>query len=88
MKKVTTTKATYRGVEIKVMSENNGHGTTYSCTNNSGKPKMIEKWFGTQGEALADERHEIVAVLRYGVSSALPVTGVPGRSAKNWQEDC
>jgi len=64
MIKTTTTKATYRGIEIKVMSENSGHGTTYSCTNNSGKPTMIEKWFATQGEAIANERHEIDAVLQ------------------------
>jgi hypothetical protein len=64
MVKVTTTKATHRGIEIRVMSENNGHGTRYSCTNNSGKPKMSEKWFSTQGEAIANERHEIDAVIR------------------------
>jgi hypothetical protein len=64
MIKATTTKATYRGIEIKVMSDNIGHGTTYSCTNNSGKPKMIEKWFATQGEAIANERHEIDGALR------------------------
>jgi len=64
MIKVTTTKATYRGIEIMVMSDNSGHGTTYSCANNSGKPKMIEKWFATQGEAIANERHELDGVLR------------------------
>jgi len=64
MIKTTTTKATYRGIAIKVMSDNNGHGTTYSCSNNSGTPKMLEKWFATQGEAIANERHEIDAVLR------------------------
>ena len=64
MIKTTTTKATYRGIEIRVMSDNNGHGTTYSCSNNSGKPKTIEKWFATQGEALANERHEIDAMVR------------------------
>ncbi len=63
MVKVTTTKATHRGVEIMVMSENNGQGTRYSCSNNSGRPKTIEKWFATQGEAIANERHEIDAVL-------------------------
>lgn len=63
MVKVTTTKATYRGIEIMVMSDNTGHGTTYSCTNNSGKPKIIERWFATQGEAIANERHEIDDVL-------------------------
>jgi hypothetical protein len=45
------------------MSESSGHGTTYSCTNNSGRPKMMEKWFATQGEAIANERLEIDAVL-------------------------
>jgi hypothetical protein len=64
MKKVTTTKATYRGIEIMVMSESSGHGTTYSCANNSGRPKIIEKWFATQGEAIANERNEIDAELR------------------------
>jgi hypothetical protein len=62
MIKTTTTKATYRGVEIKVLSENSGHGTTYSCTNNSGKPKMPEQWFSTQGEAIANERNVIDGV--------------------------
>jgi len=64
MIKVTTTKAMYRGIEIIVMSENNGHGTTYSCTNSSGRPKIVEKWFPTQGEAIANERRELDAVLR------------------------
>jgi hypothetical protein len=63
MVKLTTTKATYRGIEIVVMSESEGHGTTYSCTHNSGRPKIIEKWFATQGEAIANERHEIDAEL-------------------------
>jgi hypothetical protein len=64
MVKVTTTKATHRGIEITVMSDNSEHGTTYSCTNNTGRPKVIEKWFPTQGEAIANERYEIDAVLR------------------------
>ena len=64
MRKVTTTKATHRGIEITVISDNTGHGTTYSCTNNSGRPKLVEKWFATQGEAIANERHEIDAGLR------------------------
>ena len=63
MIKTTTTKATYRGIQIMVVSDNSGHGTTYSCTNNSGRPKMIEKWFATQGEAIVNERHEIDVVL-------------------------
>lgn len=64
MIKVTTTKATYRGIEIVVLSDNSGHGTTYSCTNNSGRSKITEKWFATQGEAIANERYEIDAVSR------------------------
>jgi hypothetical protein len=64
MIKVTTTKATHRGIDIVVMSENNGHGTRYSCTNNAGRPKASEKWFATQGEAIANERHEIDAILQ------------------------
>lgn len=64
MIKSTTTKATYRGFTILVMSDNNGHGTTYSCTNNTGRPKLVEKWFATQGEALANERLEIDALIR------------------------
>lgn len=64
MIKVTTTKATHRGIEIVVLSDNNGHGTTYSCTNNTGKSRMMERWFATQGEAIANERLEIDAVLR------------------------
>ena len=63
MIKTTTTKATHRGVTIAVMSENSGQGTTYSCTNGSSKPKTIPKWFPTQGEAIANERLVIDAVL-------------------------
>ncbi|MCI0484144.1 MAG: hypothetical protein L0Y78_06145 [candidate division NC10 bacterium] len=64
MIKVTTTKATHRGVEIAVMSDNDGFVTVYSCTNTSGRPKMSPKWFPTQGEAIANERNEIDQVLR------------------------
>jgi hypothetical protein len=59
MIKSTTTKATYRGVDIIVISENVGHGTKYACTNSSSQPKALVKWFGTQGEALAYERDVI-----------------------------
>jgi len=60
----TTTKATHRGIEIAVMSERTEHGLRYFCTNGCSKPKVNEKWFMTQGEAIANERHEIDAVLR------------------------
>jgi hypothetical protein len=63
MIKVTTTKATYRGIAISVLSQNIGHGTTYSCTNSLGKARAIEQWFPSQGEAIANERNEIDAVL-------------------------
>lgn len=64
MTKVTTTRATHRGIGITVISENTGHGTTYSCTNDTQTPKAIVRWFPTQGEAIANERNEIDAVLR------------------------
>ena len=63
MIKVTTTKATHRGIGISVISDNTGQGMKYSCTNDCGKPKAIVSWFPTQGEAIANERHEIDAVL-------------------------
>ena len=63
MERMTTTKAMHRGIEIRVMANNDDNGNTYSCTNNSGKSKR-NKWFATQGEAIANERHEIDALLR------------------------
>jgi hypothetical protein len=62
--KTTTTKATHRGIDIAVLSQNSGHGTSYSCTNGTGRTKAITKWFATQGEAIANERVEIDSVLR------------------------
>jgi hypothetical protein len=59
MRRVTTTKATYRGIEMVVMSDNTDHGTIYTCVNSSGKSNGIEKWFATQGEALASNRNDI-----------------------------
>ena len=66
MAKVTTTKATHRGIEIAVLSENLGQGTTYSCTNTSKKTKTTVRWFPTQGEAIQNERLEIDSVLPLG----------------------
>ena len=63
MIKVTTTTAVHRGVHIAVLSERTEQGMKYCCSNGSSKPKPIEKWFSTQGEAIANERHEIDAVL-------------------------
>jgi hypothetical protein len=55
----TTTKATHRGIDITVVSTGTGHLKTYSCINGSGRPKTIQQWFKTQGEAIANERREI-----------------------------
>jgi hypothetical protein len=59
MTKLTTTRAMHRGFTITVISENNGHGTTYSCRNDTKVQKVEAQWFPTQGEAIANERREI-----------------------------
>jgi hypothetical protein len=64
MIKVTTTKATHRGIQIAVMSDATERGLRFCCTNDRTKPKATEAWFMTQGEAIANERYEIDAVLR------------------------
>jgi hypothetical protein len=64
MIEVTTTKATHRGVKIAVMSERTDRGLRYCCTNEYSKPTVNQKWFATQGEAIANERHEIDSVMR------------------------
>ena len=63
MAKLTTTKATYRGIIITVMSESNGRRAKYYCNNDSRKAKPSVTWFETQGEAIANERIEIDRVL-------------------------
>jgi hypothetical protein len=63
MKKTTTTRATHRGVEITVMSDRIGTSTMYSCTNSRSKQNGQDTWFPTQGEAIANERHEIDRIL-------------------------
>jgi hypothetical protein len=60
----TTTKATHRGIRIAVMSNRTERGLVFCCTNEASKPKADTKWFLTQGEAIANERYEIDAVLR------------------------
>jgi hypothetical protein len=64
MVEVTTTKATHRGVGIAVMSERTEQGLRYCCTNERSSSKVNVLWFVTQGEAIANERHEIDAVMR------------------------
>ena len=64
MIEVTKTKATHRGIRITVLSNRTDGGLVYCCTNEASKPKATSKWFSTQGEAIANERYEIDAVLR------------------------
>ena len=63
MKTTTTTKATHRGVEIVVMSDKIGNQTMFLCTNSRNPAETEEKWFATQGEAVAHERHVIDRIL-------------------------
>jgi hypothetical protein len=63
MKTTTTTKATHRGIEIAVISDKFGWQTMYSCTNGRTAGTREEKWFPTQGEAIANERYEIDRIL-------------------------
>jgi hypothetical protein len=58
MKQLTTTKATYRAVEISVSSER-FEGKTMFCCNNSLSSPDEDKWFDTQRAALANERLKI-----------------------------
>jgi hypothetical protein len=64
MKKLTTTKATHRGVEIKVMSDRIGGTIMYCCSNSRSTGVVEEMWFPTQGEAIANERFVIDRILR------------------------
>ncbi|MBX2990437.1 MAG: hypothetical protein KF749_04615 [Bacteroidetes bacterium] len=63
MRKTTTTKATYRGVEIVVLSDRVGNITKYACTNSCSAKKGEGEWFRSQGEAIANERYEIDRLL-------------------------
>ena len=63
MKTATTTKATHRGVEITVLSDRFGGRLMYCCTNSRSVGEVEEKWFPTQGEAIASERHRIDSIL-------------------------
>ena len=59
MKQLTTTKATYRDISITVSSERFESKTMFCCSSNLRGPVAEDKWFETQGEALANERREI-----------------------------
>ena len=59
MKEPTTMKATYRDVTISVYSDRFGGSRVFYCANSLSGPHDEDKWFPTQGEATANERHEI-----------------------------
>jgi len=59
MKELTTTKATYRDIMISVHSDRFGGNGVFCCANTLTGPKREDKWFPTQGEAIANERYEI-----------------------------
>ena len=63
MKKTTTTKATHRGVDIAVLSDRIGQQIMYSCTNSRSPGVVEEKWFPSQGLAIANERYVIDRLL-------------------------
>jgi len=59
MKELTTTKATYREIAITVSSDRFGGNRVYCCASSLVGPRQEDKWFPTQGEAIANERHDI-----------------------------
>ncbi len=59
MKQLTKTKATYRDIEISVSSDRFENKTMFCCSSSVRAPHSTEKWFDTQGEAIANERREI-----------------------------
>ena len=59
MKELTTTKATYRDITISVHSDRFGGNKVFCCANSLTGQRQEDKWFPTQGEAIANERHEI-----------------------------
>ncbi len=59
MKQLTTTKATYMGVGISVSTDSINGKRMFCCGNDLEGAPAAEKWFATQGEAIANERHEI-----------------------------
>lgn len=59
MKELTTTKATYRDINISVSFDRFGGNKVYCCASSLVGQRHEDKWFPTQGEALANERHDI-----------------------------
>ena len=63
MKGLTTTTATYRDMEIAVFSDRFGADRKFCCTSSLIGQRKEDKWFPTQGEAIANERCDIDAKL-------------------------
>jgi hypothetical protein len=63
MKGLTTTKATYRDNEIAVYSDRFGSDRVFCCSSSFVGQRKEDRWFPTQGEAIANERHDIDAKL-------------------------
>ena len=59
LKQLTTTKATYLDVTISVSSDRFDGNTMFCCGNSLEVRRSEDKWFPTQGEAIANERREI-----------------------------
>jgi len=49
----------YRDIAISVSSSKIGTETMFCCATKFRDPSVQEKWFATQGEAIANERNEI-----------------------------
>jgi hypothetical protein len=59
MKDLTTTKATYRDIAITVSFDRFGGNRVFSCASSLVGQRKEDKWFPTQGEAIANERRDI-----------------------------
>lgn len=59
MKELTTTKVTYRDINISVSSDRFGGNKVYCCASSLIGQRKEDKWFPSQGEAIANERRDI-----------------------------
>jgi len=59
MKELTTTKAVYSGVTISVSADRFDGKAMFCCANSLEGPHREDKWFETQGQAMANERQQI-----------------------------
>jgi hypothetical protein len=59
MKELTTTKATYRDIDITVSFDRFGGNRVFCCASSLVGQRKEDKWFPSQGEAIANERHDI-----------------------------